>query len=126
MDIQIIDLYTINFAQASIISVAIFLTDFATGVIAGLRSNRRIRSAIMHQTLSKKVANYFNFLIIGLAFYLASNIGPEKAPLASVAVILVIIPAVPELLSLRENFRIIKTGLDTKPKSENAHVEKRN
>ena len=108
----------VNYYQAVVISIAVFLADFMTGVTAGLRSGRRIRSSVMHQSLSKKVSNYFFFLIIGLAFYLASKVGSGDAPLHELAAIITLVPAVPELLSVYENIKIAWTKRDTKPKRE--------
>lgn len=111
---QIINM--VSFHQAAIISLSVFIADFITGITAALRSGRHIKSSVMHQTLSKKITNYFYFLIIGLSFYIASSIGSSEAPLELIATIVVMIPAMPELLSLWENFKIIRSSVDTKPK----------
>ena len=108
----------LNFYQAMVISIAVFLADFMTGVTAGLRSGRRIRSSIMHQSLSKKVSNYFFFLVIGLSFYVASKVGEGGAPLQELAAIITLVPAMPEILSIYENLKIAWTKHHTKPKKE--------
>ena len=111
-------LNVLNFYQAMVISVAVFLADFMTGITAGLRSGRRIRSSVMHQSLSKKVSNYFFFLVIGLSFYVASKVGTGDAPLHELAAIITLVPAMPELLSVYENIKIAWTRKDTKPKED--------
>ena len=111
-------LYLLNYHEAIVISIAVFAADFISGVTAGLRCGRRIKSSVMHQSLSKKVSNYFFFLIIGLSFYVASGVGYSSVPLAELAAIITLVPALPELLSICENIKILCTKKDTKPKEE--------
>ena len=109
-------LKVIGFYPALIISLGVFFADWVTGVAAALRSGRRLKSSIMVTGVSKKITNFFYMFIIGLAFDIASQISTVDGPLAEIATVLVLIPAIPELLSLWENFKIIKTGEDSKPK----------
>ena len=111
-------LYILNFHEAIVISIAVFVGDFISGVTAGLRSGRHIKSSVMHQSLSKKVSNYFFFLIIGLSFYVASMVGYSSAPLAELSAIITLVPALPEILSIYENIKIMCTKKDTKPKED--------
>ena len=119
MDINLTDLLNIfNYQQALIITLAIFGADFVSGLIASLRSGRRIKSSIMHQTLTKKSQSFFYYIMVGLAFFVASYFTEDHNFLMNIGSIITIIPAVPELISIFENVRIMKTGVDTKPKTE--------
>jgi hypothetical protein len=106
---QIYNLLT--FREALIVSISVFFLDWISGVTAALRSGRHLKSSIMRETISKKAVNYFHFILLGLVFSYTGALD-DLAPLV------VIIPAVPELLSLWENMRIIRTKIDTKPKDE--------
>jgi hypothetical protein len=110
----------LTFAQAATIALGVFAADFLAGVTAALRSGRRIKSSVMGQGLSEKAAGFFNYFIIGLAFYLAARVGGEETRyLHGLASLIVLVPTAPELLSVFENIKIIKTGVDTKNKEGN-------
>jgi len=103
---------TFTFREALIISLSVFFADWMSGIAAALRSDRHLKSSVMRQSLSDKAVKYFHFVLIGLAFAY-SNVLHDIAP------VVVMIPAIPEVLSLFENIQIIKTKIDTKPKEEN-------
>ena len=106
---------SLTFTQTLTIAVGVFLSDFIAGVTAGIRSGRRIKSSIMRQGISDKAVCYFNYFVIGLAFYLAGRAGGEDTQfLHGIATLIILFPTVPELLSVFENIKIIKTGIDTK------------
>ena len=116
-------LVNLTFAQTATIALGVFASDFIAGVMAALRSGRHIKSSIMGQGLSKKATGYFHYFVIGLAFYIASSTGgAETAYLEGLASLIVLVPTIPELLSVFENIKIIKTGVDTKPKEEDDNV----
>jgi len=101
----------LNFREALTISISVFFADWISGVAAALRSGRHVKSAIMRQTISDKAVKYFHFILIGLAFSYTDA-------LKELSSIVVLIPAVPEMLSIFENIKIMKTKIDTKPKED--------
>jgi hypothetical protein len=108
----------LSFQEALIIAISVFFTDWVAGVVAALRSGRHLKSSIMRESISTKVINYFHFFLIGLAFYFAAIIGDYQESLSKLAVVIVLIPAVPEILSIFENIKIARTQIDTKPKED--------
>ena len=118
-------LVNLTFAQTATIALGVFASDFIAGVTAALRSGRHIKSSIMGQGLSQKASNFFNYFVIGLAFYIAGHTGgTETGYLEGLASLIVLVPTVPELLSVFENIKIIKTGVDTKSKEESDNDNK--
>jgi hypothetical protein len=115
----------LTFTQTATIALGVFASDFIAGITAALRSGRHIKSSVMGQGLSTKATGYFNYFIIGLAFYIASRVGgTETAYLEGLASLIVLVPTLPELLSVFENIKIIRTGIDTKPKGGDDDVTK--
>ena len=120
------DLSTLHFYQALIIVFGVFFSDMAMGIIAALASGRRIRSQIMVACQDKKMQNFFKYIIIGVAFHSAAIMGyfVGAEPLLALdifAVLIVCIPAIPEIVSIFENLRIIQTKNDTKPKPDSGN-----
>jgi hypothetical protein len=107
---NLLDLLT--FKEALIISLSAFFVDWISGVTAGLRSGRHIKSSIMRESISEKAVKYFHFILIGLAF-------SYTGVLDDVAPLVVLIPAVPEVLSIFENIKICRTQIDTKGADKN-------
>ena len=101
----------LHFHEALVISICVFLADWVSGVVAALRSGRRVKSSIMRHAISEKAEKFFTYMLIGLAFNYTTAF-------ESVAAVVVLIPAVPEILSIFENVKIAKTKIDTKPKED--------
>ena len=106
------DLTGVSFYQIATISIGLFFADFIVGVAASLRAGRRIKSSVMHQGLSKKMMSYCYHLVVGLAFHFASMEGEEAVAgiLGSIGAAIVFLPAIPELLSIYENWKEIRRG----------------
>ena len=113
----------LHFYQALAIVVGIFLSDFVVGVIAAVSSGRHIKSHIMAACQDRKMQSFFKYIIMAVGFHLAAILGSymgiaETMSLSAIGTVIIAIPAVPELLSIFENAKIIRTGIDTKPKTK--------
>jgi len=104
-------LNALHFHDALIISITLFFVDWMAGIAAALRSGRRIKSSIMRSSIAEKSEKWFTYLLVGLAFNYTETFD-------SVAAMVVLIPFVPEVVSIFENVRIARTRIDTKPKRE--------
>ena len=101
----------LSFNEALIISLTVFFVDWICGIVAALRSGRHVKSSIMRVSISLKAEKFFTYMLIGLAFHYTDAFH-------NIAAVVVIIPAIPELLSIFENIKIARTKIDTKPKSD--------
>ena len=112
-----------HFYQALIIVFGIFFADMLVGILAAWSSGRKIKSGVMVLCQSKKLHTFFAHIIIAVSFYFAAQLGKAMGAenveiLGGFATIVVAIPAIPEIISIVENFKIMKTKIDTKQKEE--------
>ena len=105
-----------SFYQVAVISIGLFFADFIAGITASLFAGNRIMSGIMQEGLSRKMTGYFYHLVVGLAFYLASMNGGSvvSVSLNKIGQAIIILPAIPEILSIYENWQSITSKRDKK------------
>ena len=101
------------------IVVSTLFADMIVGLIAAIASGRHIKSSIMVACQDKKMQSFFRYIAYSVGFYVAAMLCknvPEMKGLCTIAKMICIIPAIPELVSIFENIKIAKTGEDTKKK----------
>jgi hypothetical protein len=121
MDLLVDIINTLHFYQALTIVTGIFISDIFVGLVAAASSGRKIKSEIMVACQDRKFQSFFRYIIIGVGLYFAASIGTsighdDTSALEALSTVTVLIPAIPEFISIFENFKIIRTKVDNKPK----------
>jgi hypothetical protein len=114
----------INFNQAVIISAAVFLSDALSHFFMVKRKISAEKDGASDE-LYKKLINFLQFVIIGLAFHVSSENTQSCDPmLEKIAGLIVFVPTVPQIVNLLKNIRSLKQTLENNDgKNEEAKIK---